>query len=316
MRADRLVATTLYLQRQGRTTAAELAEHLQVSRSTARRDLEALSAAGVPVYPQPGRGGGWQLVGGARTDLTGLTAPEVRALFLALGSVDTSAAGAALAKLVRALPEPFRDVAELAGSAQRVESTGWQRPHGEAPAAVAVLRRAILRRRGVTIGYRRPHEERAREIDVDPWRLVDKAGIHYLLAGTAQGPRTYRVDRMTAVSVLEDRVTVRPSEQDLDEQWRLAAQVSARARTAVSVRIRSDPHALSVLAEMFGTGFTGTDVDGEALVAAHTERAVAEQLAGWGSKVVVLDAPGVVSELRAIAQELLQLYPPVAAATR
>lgn len=309
MRADRLVATTLYLQRHGRTTAAELAAYLEVSRATARRDLEALSAAGVPVYPQPGRGGGWQLVGGARTDLTGLTAPEVSALFLALGSVDTSAAGAALAKLVRALPEPFRDAAEVAASAQRVESTPWQRTPGDPPAAVEALRQAILRRQGATIGYRGPRDLESRTIAVDPWRLVDKAGSPYLLAGTERGPRTYPVDRVTAVSVDADRTTVRPSERDLDEQWRAAVAVAERARTAVSVRIRSDPHALSVLAGMFGAGFTPTDVDSEALVAAHTERAVAEQLAGWGSRVVVLDAPGVVSELRTIAQELLELYP-------
>lgn len=82
MRADRLVATLLLMQSRGRVTAAELAEELEVSVATARRDLEALSAAGVPVYPQPGRGGGWSLVGGARTDLSGLSATEAQALFL------------------------------------------------------------------------------------------------------------------------------------------------------------------------------------------------------------------------------------------
>ena len=70
MRADRLVATLLLLQARGRVTAAELADELEVSVATARRDLEALSAAGIPVYPQAGRGGGWSLLGGARTDLT------------------------------------------------------------------------------------------------------------------------------------------------------------------------------------------------------------------------------------------------------
>ncbi|PZA19223.1 helix-turn-helix transcriptional regulator, partial [Modestobacter versicolor] len=91
MRADRLVAVLLLMQTRGRVTAAELAAELEVSVATARRDLEALSAAGVPVYPQAGRGGGWSLVGGARTDLTGLTEPEAQALFALLGT----AAGAA-----------------------------------------------------------------------------------------------------------------------------------------------------------------------------------------------------------------------------
>src|SRR4051794_41810811 len=86
MRADRLVATLLLLQTRKRLTAAEVAAELEVSERTARRDLEALSTAGIPVYALPGRGGGWELVGGARTDLSGLTADEARALFTVAGA--------------------------------------------------------------------------------------------------------------------------------------------------------------------------------------------------------------------------------------
>lgn len=85
MRADRLVAALLFLQTRQRVTAAEPAAELDVSERTARRDLEALASSGIPVYSQAGQGGGWSLVGGARTDLTGLTAPEVRALLLLTG---------------------------------------------------------------------------------------------------------------------------------------------------------------------------------------------------------------------------------------
>ena len=89
MRADRLVATLLLMQARGRVTARQLADELEISVATARRDLEALSAAGVPVYPQPGRGGGWQLLGEGRTDLSGFTASEARALFLLPGSSES-----------------------------------------------------------------------------------------------------------------------------------------------------------------------------------------------------------------------------------
>src|SRR5436190_2541016 len=104
MRADRLVATLLLVQVRGRVTAAQVAEELEVSLATARRDLEALSAAGIPIYPQSGRGGGWSLVGGARTDLSGLSAPEAQALFLLVGPAASVSgeAKAALRKLVRA----------------------------------------------------------------------------------------------------------------------------------------------------------------------------------------------------------------------
>src|SRR6478752_9488477 len=106
MRADRLMALLLLLQQREHVTAAEVARELEVSERTARRDLDALAMAGVPVYSMQGRGGGWRLVGGARTDLSGLTASEARAPFLALGPASdaTPAMKAALRKLVHALP--------------------------------------------------------------------------------------------------------------------------------------------------------------------------------------------------------------------
>ena len=116
VRADRLMAILLMLQQREQVTAAEVAMELEVSERTARRDLEALAVGGVPVYSIQGRGGGWRLLGGARTDLSGLTASEARALFLVAGpaSTATPAVKAALRKLVRALPEPFREQAEAA----------------------------------------------------------------------------------------------------------------------------------------------------------------------------------------------------------
>ena len=123
VRADRLVAILLLLQQREQVTASEVALELEVSERTARRDLEALAMAGVPVYSMQGRGGGWRLLGGARTDLSGLTASEARALFLVAGpaSTATPAVKAALRKLVRALPEPFREQAEAAATSVVVD---------------------------------------------------------------------------------------------------------------------------------------------------------------------------------------------------
>ena len=125
MRADRLVAILLLLQQRGQVTAAEVAEELEVSERTARRDLDALGMAGIPVYSIQGRNGGWRLAGGGRTDLSGLTAAEARALFLVAGpsSAATPELKAALRKLVRALPEPFRADAEAASAAIVVDPT-------------------------------------------------------------------------------------------------------------------------------------------------------------------------------------------------
>ena len=147
MRADRLVAILLLLQSRTQVTAAEVAAELEISERTARRDLDALSMAGVPVYSKQGRNGGWQLVGGAKTDLSGLTAAEARALFLVAGTASsTPEVKAALRKLVRALPEPFRTGAEAASNAVVVDPTALgQAP--EHPRGARAPRGAAARRR-------------------------------------------------------------------------------------------------------------------------------------------------------------------------
>src|SRR2546423_1531349 len=133
VRADRLVAILLLLQARGQVTAAEVAAELEVSERTARRDLEALGTAGVPIYSQQGRNGGWRLAGGGRTDLSGLTASEARALFLVAGPspMATPPVKAAPRKLGRALPEPLRSGAEAAATPPVVDPTrpgGMSRP--------------------------------------------------------------------------------------------------------------------------------------------------------------------------------------------
>lgn len=198
MRADRLVAVLLLLQSRGRVTAAEVAAELQTSLATARRDLEALSTAGIPVYPQAGRGGGWSLVGGARTDLSGLTADEARALFLTVGPTTTDpAARAALRKLVRALPSTFRADAEAAGEAVVVDPARWGAAERARPALVERLQRHVVARTRVRLTYanRRGTSERV----VEPLGLVDKDDVWYLVADGGSGRRTFRVDRVRGV---------------------------------------------------------------------------------------------------------------------
>src|SRR5580658_8460902 len=137
VRADRLVAILMLLQTRGQVTAAEVAEDLEISERTARRDLDALGVAGLPIYSVQGRGGGWRLLGGGRTDLSGLTAAEARALFLVAGPSSASPdVRAALRKLVRALPESFRTAAEVASTAVIVDPAGWdeQAPPRRTPA--------------------------------------------------------------------------------------------------------------------------------------------------------------------------------------
>src|SRR4051794_2653455 len=180
----------LLLQSRARVTAAELATELEVSPATARRDLEALCAAGVPVYPQRGRGGGWSLVGGARTDLSGLTAPEAQSLFLLLGpAAATSApARAALRKLVQALPRTFRSDAEAAAGATVVDAAPWGDHARPRPVLVDALQAAVVRRLRLKLVY--ASRQGRSEGGGGPWGGVDKDGVRAPGGGTHRGRPT------------------------------------------------------------------------------------------------------------------------------
>src|SRR5258705_2899617 len=180
MRAARLVAALLLMQARGGVTAPELAGEPGVSGASARRDLEALSAAGFPVYPQAGRGGGWSFVGGARTDLSGLSAAEAQALFLLVGpaAAVSGEAKAALRKLVRALPQTFRADAEAAASATMIDPTRWGERDRSRPEMVDQLQAAVIRQRKVRLTYTNSARVRSERL-IDPWSLVDKDEIWY-----------------------------------------------------------------------------------------------------------------------------------------
>jgi predicted DNA-binding transcriptional regulator YafY len=313
MRADRLVATLLLLQARGRVTAAEVAEALEVSERTARRDLEALGVAGIPVYSQQGRNGGWSLIGGARTDLTGLKADEARALFLVAGpsSVATPELKAALRKLVRALPEPMRRSAETASGAVVIDPAAWGevKVAGKTPYHLAPLQQAVVDELQVVLGYQ-DRDGNASERVVHPLGLVAKGGVWYLVANTENGQRTFRVGRVRSVVPTTDPV-VRPDDFDLQAAWdAIATEVDAR-RSPFHTRAFVDRDALDYAQWAFGGRLqeVGDAGDGRAEVELRGGSAfsLATELAGFGGRVEAVD-PAVRAELRRIAGELQATY--------
>ena len=313
MRADRLVATVLLMQSRGRVTAAELAAELGISVATARRDLEALSAAGVPVYPQPGRGGGWQLVGGARTDLSGLTAAEAQALFLLAGPAASTApeVKSGLRKLVRALPSTFRADAEAAADAVLIDSAGWGESDKEPPALVRELQTAVVRRRKVRLSYAGRSGPPSQRL-IDPWGLVDKDDIWYLIAGTSNGRRTFRANRIVE-AVVTDQPAERPDDFQLAQAWQEVVAEMEQRRSLVQATVLIEGRFVPVLQSHYGRHceVLGTWDDGRVRVrvASHMARSIAEQLAGWGNAVEVLEPVEVRSELARIGAELVRRYP-------
>lgn len=202
MRAARLIHLVLLLQNRGSMRAAELAAALEVSERTVARDVQALSEAGVPVYAERGRAGGYRLVGGYRTRLTGLGRNEAEALFLSgvpgalrdMGLADTGSA--ARLKVTAALLPELRDASRSAAQRFHLDAPGWyQEP--ETPPLLPALADAVWDDRVVGARYRRGEREVRRELE--PYGLVLKGGIWYLAARTAGQYRVYRVDRFTAV---------------------------------------------------------------------------------------------------------------------
>ncbi|MFE9365632.1 helix-turn-helix transcriptional regulator [Streptomyces sp. NPDC006978] len=309
MKADRLVATLLFLQARGRVTVRQVAEELEISERTARRDLEALSAAGVPVYSQRGRGGGWSLVGGARTDLTGFTQREIGALFLAAGPLSASPElRAALRKLVQAVPAPMRTHAEAASKALVVDGLDWSRaavraaggPHHHA------LEQAVLDRVRITVGYADEGAPR-QEWTVDPLGLVCKAGRWYTVAADGEGLRSFLHTRVASVTVTGEPAR-RPEGFDLAEAWQeLAAEAERRLR-ATTVRAAAGPAAVPGLRELLGdrlrTGELRPDGRCEIEADGPSVEILVAQLAGAGADVEVLEPPEARARLARLGQEL------------
>jgi predicted DNA-binding transcriptional regulator YafY len=295
-------------------TAAELAGELEVSVATARRDLEALSAAGIPVYPQPGRGGGWSLVGGARTDLSGLSAAEAQALFLLVGpaAAVSGEAKAALRKLVRALPQTFRADAEAAASATLIDPARWGERDRRHPELVGLLQAAVVRQRKVRLTYLGRARERTERL-IDPWGLVDKDDIWYLLAGTERGQRTFRVDRILAAEPTAQPAERPPDGFTLASAWQEVADAVEEQRSRTWATVLIEATFVRVLNDHFGRHFRldGNLADGRARVrlAAPTPLDIARNLAGWGTMVEVVEPLSVQVELARIGAELTARYP-------
>ena len=297
MHASRLLSILLRLQSQGRVPAAELARALEVSVRTIYRDIDALSAAGVPVYAEKGRQGGFQLRDGYRTRLTGLDRPEAESLFFA--GVPFAAAqlglGPALErtrlKLLAALPEAARHDAERVASRFHLDPVGWfQGP--DAQRWLPELAGAVWQRRMLHMRY--DSWKGVVERRVAPLGLVLKAGLWYLVAAADGQPRTYRVASIETLQV-EDAPAQAPPRFDLARYWaRFASDYEARMQSGrASVRARTP--ALKALARL-----------SHAMAQAVAAAGPADR-AGWHR----LEIP--IESIEVAAGELLRLGPDVQA---
>jgi predicted DNA-binding transcriptional regulator YafY len=317
MRADRLVAIVLLLQTHGQLTARQISEYLETSERTVRRDLDALLMAGVPLYSQRGRGGGWALIGGHRLDLTGFTVEEARALFLFVGARQGTGGAevglrSALRKIMVALPEPLRAQAAAVTQSTVIDPAGWGAERGGDPPLLDPLREAVLAKVQVDLDYAKPGSVPSTR-RVHPYGLVQKRGVWYLLAGTESGRRTFRVSRVVAVTPLDEAAAV-PEGFDLAAEWDDAeADFAARLQVVDVVVDVAEPAVLGVSAAFRGWAGLGDIDTGEPpdegwrrlrLSVPHLRAAVAN-LAPFGAAVRVIEPDALRTDLLRIGEELM-----------
>ncbi|MEU9475138.1 WYL domain-containing protein [Streptomyces sp. NPDC048191] len=322
MRAARLIKMVLLLQSRPSMTAAELARELEVSERTVTRDAQALSEAGVPVYAERGRAGGYRLVGGYRTRLTGLARSEAEALFLSgvpgalreMGLED--AHSAARLKVSAALSPSLRDAPDSAAQRFHLDAPAWFR-EPETPALLPVVAEAVWDDRRVTARYRRGETEVERLLE--PYGLVLKAGAWYLCARVTDGGsfRTYRIDRFSAVDPLEERFA-RDAGFDLPGYWAEQAERFARSILRAEVVVRLSPEgvrglryavdplsareALGAVGEPDGAGWVTVTLPVESEAVAHA------QLTALGAEAEVLAPRSLRERFAADAARLAALY--------
>ncbi|MFA3838326.1 helix-turn-helix transcriptional regulator [Streptomyces aureus] len=321
MKSDRLLSILLLLQTRGRVAAPELAERLEVSVRTIYRDIEALSASGVPVYAERGRHGGIALLPGYRTDVTGLTADESRALFILAAQGAHSALGldsafrSALRKVMAALPEPHRPAAELTSRRILVEASRWR--GGPMPAVdLGVLQEAVLAERRLRLRYRHSGTDTPRAYTVDPYGLVSKAGVWYLVADRRAEPQLFRADRVREATLTDAPVRRRKGVQ-LADVWAVLKRRVEDRPGAVEATARVRRTHLDLFLRLCGNALTAPpDDDGRSewitVRLGYGEVREARSLLSFADNVEVAGPPEIREELARCAAAITGVYGPPA----
>jgi predicted DNA-binding transcriptional regulator YafY len=300
MLASRLLSILMLLQARGQMSASELAAEFEVSIRTIHRDVDQLSAAGIPVYADRGRAGGFKLLDGYRTKLTGMTQSEAETLFLAglpgpaaeLGLADLMAT--ARLKLMAALPAGMPD-AERIAARFHLDPGGWFRGT-EQPSFLPQIAQAVWNERYLRIQYRRDGERYARRLG--PLGLVLKGGTWYLVAESGKTIRTYRAANIVEAQALDEPYT-RPKKFDLAAHWTKSAREYEAGVYRESATVRLSPKGRALI-----------DLLGPHVMAAVDENAGAPDADGWIRCVIPLESFSFgVRELMRLGEEVEVLAP-------
>lgn len=320
MRADRLLSLLMLLQTRGQMSAQALADELEVSERTIYRDITALSTSGVPVYASRGPGGGVRLIEEYRTTLTGLTPDETRALFMMSIPAPLMQLGmgekfkGALLKLSASLPDPRR--ADELQTRQRIylDSSWWFQSEEQGP-CLQTIQQALWQDRRLRLKVRWEFFNTEFEQDAEPYGLVAKANVWYLVYGRGGNPHVTRVSQIVEAE-LQPECFVRPPDFDLETFWEGWCN-EYESQSPFLARVRVSPEALPMLAEYVGErargqlaqphipdkdGWVTLDLPFESFITART------RLLGLGRAVEVLEPESLRKSLIDFAEQIVGFY--------
>ena len=283
MQASRLLSLLLFLQARGRASATELAKAFEVSARTIHRDIDQLSAAGIPVYAERGRAGGFQLLDGWRTKLTGLTRAEAETMFLTglpgpagqLGLAD--AAMSARLKLLSALPKDMQPDAERMAQRFHLDPAPWFRAP-DIQGCLKTVARAVWDAKFLSLRYGAAAEARVRRLA--PLGLVLKAGTWYLVAENTRGSiGTWRVANIRDAEVLPEDIVI-PKKFDLAAHWEKAARTYEEGVYRLRADIKLSPRGVELL-DMLGQYVKQT-----------AQRSLRRESDGWIACTIPIESEG------------------------
>jgi predicted DNA-binding transcriptional regulator YafY len=320
MRADRLLAILMLMQTRGRLSARALAEELEVASRTIYRDIEALSAAGVPIYSEIGRDGGFALLDHYRTSLTGMTDGELRALFMLGVPEPLAKLGVsqelrnALLKLAAALPDTRQAMETQARARLHLDSAWWEQAE-EAVPYLETIYKAVQQDHQLWIKYRLLHNVEL-EADVDPYGLVAKAGVWYLVYARHGAFRAQRVSHLVDVQPLSTTF-MRDPDFDLASFWQTWVAEVGRRREGYPVTVLVAPGLAPLLPAFFGEGIrerqaqaAPADPEGRVTIELSFEslEAARERLLAFGAGIEVLRPEALRLSMIDYAGQILRRY--------
>ena len=318
MRSERLLEMLLLLRAHGRLPSANLADRLGVSAHTVLRDVQFLATAGVPVYTERGRHGGIALMPDYRTSVAGMSDEEARSLFILLTEQSTAdpglgeVLGSAVRKVMAALPAPHREATDLIRRRVIIDPVRWRRD-ATRTGGLGALQEAVFNDRRLRLRYWHG-DGQLRGHTLDPYGLVDKAGVWYLVADTDGEPRLFSADRIVGAAVLDEAARRRPG-VELDDLWRHLRHridevpVEVRVRRPVLDRFLHRHHADLAGPPPEG-GFPAEEHDPDWVLVELRFRSVsvARRLLDFGVDVEVLSPPELRRDLARTASQVADLY--------